>query len=314
MDNKKASSFLKIAFLSFVTLILLLNIYIRRIERLKDLERIPSETVDLSKDLNSFKKVSYDDYKEWKSLFEKLDYDMLSNKDDNIPKIKIANLPHNIHQIDSIERRKSFFINTLLLGAYYANQEVLNKRRTLRSIENQKNIYGSISKSDEKWLEDKAKRYYIYSDDKDEIINELYYKMDTIPISLIIALAALESGWGTSRFTIEANNIFGEWTFLEQIPGVIPRERPANATYRIRKFETVQDSIKSFLLNLNRHFAYEDFRYIRDDFRRRGKSPDSIELVEGLLYYSIQRELYITKVQDVIRSNDLQRFDFLLDN
>ncbi len=132
-------------------------------------------------------------------------------------------------------------------------------------------------------------------------------RVDTIPEDLALAQAANESAWGTSRFSLVANNLFGQWTFIPG-QGIIPKDRPEGETYEVRKFSTVYDSVRSYLLNLNTHQAYKQLRQLRTASRVNGQNPKGLKLAEGLLRYSTRGEDYVKELQAMIRFNQLSRF------
>ena len=124
---------------------------------------------------------------------------------------------------------------------------------------------------------------------------------------MVLAQAANESAWGTSRFSLVANNLFGQWTFIPG-QGIIPKDRPEGETYEVRKFSTVYDSVRSYLLNLNTHQAYQQLRQLRTASRVNGQNPKGLKLAEGLLRYSTRGEDYVKELQAMIRFNQLSRF------
>lgn len=136
--------------------------------------------------------------------------------------------------------------------------------------------------------------------------SEYYLKIQPIPKSMAIAQALVESGTGTSRFTKEANNLFGEWTFGKE--GLVPNERLPGKTHKIRIFESLQDSVDSFVLNINRHRAYRYFRDKRLEAIKENK-PMGIHAVDDLKAYSENGEYYTNVVKSIIKKYDLLNFD-----
>jgi len=134
-------------------------------------------------------------------------------------------------------------------------------------------------------------------------------RIDTVPASLALAQAAIESGWGKSRFVLEANNIFGHWTYSGK--GLIPINRDAGKTHMIRIFNSLQSSVNAYVLNLNRNNAYRDFR------NRRKKAHDKKRVYNGLMAsktmvnYSALKEKYIKILDSVIKRNNLLYYDNL---
>ncbi|EEY3095548.1 mannosyl-glycoprotein endo-beta-N-acetylglucosamidase [Campylobacter coli] len=122
-----------------------------------------------------------------------------------------------------------------------------------------------------------------------------------------IAQALVESAMGTSRFAREANNLFGEWTWGEK--GLIPDLRYPDKKHKIRIFDSLQDSVDSYVLNLNRHFAYEEFRNERAKFESEGKEITGLEAIKTLDSYSERKGYYINIVTKIIQRYDLERYD-----
>ena len=158
-------------------------------------------------------------------------------------------------------------------------------------------------------LTEMAERYKVESSSEslEETFEILLRRIDTIPAELALAQAANESAWGTSRFSQLANNLFGEWTFIPGT-GIVPEDRPEGEIYEVRRFDTVYESIRSYLRNLNTHFAYRELRQLRAEARAENKPIDGFKLAEGLFRYSVRGEEYVRDLQSLIRTNRLDRF------
>lgn len=140
------------------------------------------------------------------------------------------------------------------------------------------------------------------------LVRELMRRVDVVPMSLILAQAANESAWGTSRFAREGNNIFGQWCFDEGC-GLVPERRPSDASHEVRAFGSVQGSVRAYLRNLNTHPSYAEMREMRADMRAEGRPLDSIVLARGLTRYSERGMAYVSELQDIIRVNRLNALD-----
>ncbi|NIP49271.1 MAG: flagellar biosynthesis protein FlgJ, partial [Phycisphaerae bacterium] len=136
----------------------------------------------------------------------------------------------------------------------------------------------------------------------------LLRRVDTLPPALVLAQAANESAWGTSRFARLGNNIFGEWTFKPGT-GIVPEGRPEGATYEVRKFKSIYQSIRSYINNINRHNAYRNLRRIREKLRKSSKQVTGTALAKGLEKYSQRGEAYVKEIQLMIRQNNLERIN-----
>ncbi len=229
--------------------------------------------------------------------------------ENGVPPIILANLPEDLANISSTSERKRVFFKALLPMILLANDEIRVERNKLLKIQKELKTTGRLTKPQKRALTRIASHYKVeYRPEQEEIVlQKLLKRVDIIPADLALAQAANESGWGTSRFTQVANNIFGEWTFKKGA-GIVPQDRPAGATYEVEKFATVYDSVRSYLHNLNTHKAYTKLRQIRFEIRQSGDNLDGLKLAEGLTLYSIRGEDYVRELQAMIRKNRLSRF------
>lgn len=143
-----------------------------------------------------------------------------------------------------------------------------------------------------------------------EVIEQLLLQVDMVAPSLAIAQSANESGWGTSRFAIEANNYFGQWCFRKGC-GLVPEARTENGRHEVRKFKTPKDSVRSYIRNINSHYAYRSLWEIRRQLHQTENPVDSLgaALSHGLARYSQRGQEYVEELQAMIRVNKLDRFD-----
>ncbi|WP_019531364.1 glucosaminidase domain-containing protein [Dasania marina] len=160
------------------------------------------------------------------------------------------------------------------------------------------------------WVQDLAIKYRVedYDGTKAAHWDELLIKVGAIPVSLSLAQAANESSWGTSRFARVANNFFGHWCF-EKGCGVVPNSRNAGASHEVADFDSSVDSVKSYMLNLNRHYAYTQLRAIRNELRSNQQSLSGAAMAGGLVGYSERGEAYIEELREMIRFNQWAQFD-----
>tara|TARA_B110000858_G_scaffold197228_1_gene258218 strand:+ start:22145 stop:22984 length:840 start_codon:yes stop_codon:yes gene_type:complete len=168
----------------------------------------------------------------------------------------------------------------------------------------------SLSESERDWALDLASIYDVGAEAASDqaLIKELLLKVDVIPVSLVLAQAANESAWGTSRFALEGNNIFGQWCFKEGC-GIVPNRRIEGATHEVKVFASIEAAIKGYFLNINSHHLYADFRDERARLRGLNRGLNSIELAEGLERYSQRGANYIDEVQTLIQQNNLRQRD-----
>ena len=131
--------------------------------------------------------------------------------------------------------------------------------------------------------------------------------MDIIPTSIALAQAAKESGWGTSRFALEGNAIFGQWTWSGQ--GIAPLDRESNKNHKILKFPILRASVKAYQNNLNTHKSYSKFRQKRSVLRDKNKEIKGLELTETLNNYAQTGLEYTKKLNQIIKQNRLMDFE-----
>ncbi len=217
-----------------------------------------------------------------------------------------AGFPYYYYDIKDSKKQKKEFIKLLLPLAEKSDANIKKERAfVIRFFENAgKNSFREL---DELSL---AKLIHLYKKYKIHNLfdgHEYLKKIDTVPISLTIAQAAAESGWGKSRFVLEANNIFGEWTYSGK--GIVPINRAEGKIHTLRIFKTLQDSVNAYMLNLNKHKAYRSFRDQRERARKRGIIFDGLMAAKTMLYYSQRRGKYVRFLENIIKSNHLLYYD-----
>ena len=131
--------------------------------------------------------------------------------------------------------------------------------------------------------------------------------MDEIPVSLAIAQAAKETGWGTSRFALEGNALFGQWTWTGE--GIKPADADSETKHKVMKFKILKSSIRAYQRNLNTHSGYKKFRMVRADLRDNDQKLDSLILADYLDKYAATGNEYIVILKKIIEQNNLTDFD-----
>ena len=179
------------------------------------------------------------------------------------------------------------------------NNKILEDRKKLFKILGKQ----SNSMGGKVWLKRRLKDYQV----KNEDISELKLRMDIVPTSLAIAQAAKESGWGTSRFALEGNAMFGQWTWGSD--GIEPSEKSENTDHKILKFPMLRSSVKAYLKNLNTHRGYKELRDKRSILRKKNKTISGIDLVDYLYNYAATGSEYVSTLRKIIKQNDLTDFD-----
>ena len=235
-----------------------------------------------------------------KQLFEDTDYKL-----DDVREKKLVNpialtlLPAEIKMIENTKKRKEFFIQIVLPLILEENKNIKLDRKRLFSIINKSNN----SKSEKQWLEKKYKQYGVPSRD----LSILKRRMDIVPVSLALAQAAKETGWGTSRFAQQGNALFGQWTWSGE--GLKPKDAEKNEGHKVMKFNVLQASVRAYQRNINTHSSYEDFRSARAKLRDLGEPLDSMILSEYLDKYAETGNEYVKVLQKIIQQNNLKDFD-----
>jgi Bax protein len=235
-----------------------------------------------------------------KQLFEDTGYNLNDVRKKKLVKpVALTLLPQEIKMIENSKKRKEFFIQIVLPLIIEENNNIKLDRKTLFSIINRSNNSGS----EKQWLERKYKQYGVKSKD----LSTLKIRMDEIPVSLAIAQAAKETGWGTSRFALEGNALFGQWTWSGE--GLKPKEAKEGESHKVMKFNILQASVRAYQRNINTHSTYKDFRKARAKLRDAKKPLDSIELSKYLNKYAETGNQYVEVLQKIIKQNKLQDFD-----
>ena len=235
-----------------------------------------------------------------KQLFEDTDYNLKDVRKKKLVKpIALTLLPAEIKMIENTKKRKAFFIQIVLPLIIQENNNIKLDRKTLFAILNKSNN----SDAEKDWLEKKFKQYGVRSRD----LSTLKIRMDVIPVSLAIAQAAKETGWGTSRFAQEGNALFGQWTWSGE--GLKPKDATDGKGHKVMKFNVLQASVRAYQRNLNTHSSYKDFRKARAELRDLDKPLDSIELSKFLNKYAETGNQYVEVLQKIIVQNKLKDFD-----
>ncbi len=209
--------------------------------------------------------------------------------------------------IEDVKERKQAFFNYLRPAIEYRNQLNAERQKLLGAVALRQQLGLPFSTADEEFLAMLRERYKVKEDvSTADAIVILQRRLGRIPESLVLAQAALESGWGGSRFARKANNLFGQWCYTKGC-GLVPSRRNSGAAHEVQKFDTVYDAITAYYRNLNTHPAYQHVREIREEARAKQQPLQGVELATGLERYSERGEEYIKEVQQVIRFNNLEK-------
>jgi len=235
-----------------------------------------------------------------KQLFKETDYNLKDVRKTKLVKpVALTLLPQEIKMIENSKKKKEFFIQIVLPLIIKENNNIRLDRKTLFSIINKSNN----TDAEKKWLVKKYKQYGVSSRD----LSTLKIRMDEIPVSLAIAQAAKETGWGTSRFAQEGNALFGQWTWSGE--GLKPKDAEEGKGHKVMKFNILQASVRAYQRNLNTHSTYKFFRKARAEMRDAGEQLDSIVLSKYLNKYAETGNQYVEVLQKIIKQNKLKDFD-----
>ncbi len=217
--------------------------------------------------------------------------------------------PPDFQQYLDVRAKKTAFYDYLLPMVHEANQEVMRERVWLISLAETMVSGEQLSQADLEALGKIEKRYGIRTPAESTVdrLGDLIPRVDVVPASLVIAQAAKESGWGTSRFAQEGNNFFGIWCFFEGC-GLLPRSRESGRNHEVAMFDSVEQGVRYYIRTINTHRAYDELREMRAEARRNNELAEGTTLANGLVRYSERGMDYVREIQSMIRFNELHRF------
>ncbi len=204
-----------------------------------------------------------------------------------------------------IKQKKTDFFLFLLPKIQKANQKILKERTSVTGLLKHS---ADLTPQQSSTLFNLAKKYKVETQAPAMMIKELLKRVNTIPASLVLAQAANESAWATSRFAVQGNNLFGQWCYVKDC-GLIPKQRGEDQHHEVAQFKTVQQSIESYMRNLNTQFSYESLRLLRQELISEGTQVSGYLLAQGLIKYSTRREEYVKEIQSMIKHNGLSQYD-----
>ena len=235
-----------------------------------------------------------------KQLFKDTNYNLKDVRKNKLVKpINLDLLPEEMKMIENTSQRKNLFIQIVLPLILDENNQIKLDRKKLFVVLNKNNN----SDAEQKWLNMKFKQYGV----KNKDLSTLKIRMDEIPVSLAIAQAAKETGWGTSRFALEGNALFGQWTFSGE--GIKPKSSDNDKTHKVMKFQILKASVRAYQRNLNTHSSYKKFRKLRAQSRDNDEKLDSLILADCLDQYAATGVEYTKTLKKIILQNSLKDFD-----
>ena len=234
------------------------------------------------------------------NLFDDLGYDLKAVRaGQKVKPIYLTKLPKDLKALGNTSKKRELFIKIILPLILDENDKITDDRKKLFKI-----ISKNYNTAGERvWLKRRFQEYKI--DDKD--LSKLKMRMDIIPVSIALAQAANESGWGTSRFALEGNALFGQWTWSKS--GISPKNKDPNASHKVLQFQILKASVKAYKNNLNTHNAYKEFREERAKLRESGDRINGLLLTKYLKNYAGIGERYVEILDLIISNNSLTDFD-----
>jgi uncharacterized FlgJ-related protein len=262
-------------------------------------------------------KVEIRSYKDMLELFEKLNYtpEAWQAGIREVPRVYLPLIGERwgaeTSKEVSVENKKRLFFRGLAPLILRANELILMDRELLGKLRSSFSQNKPIAEKDQVWIKKLAQVYRINLDGDQvtgALIEDLWKKVDIVPVSLALAQAAEESGWGTSRFAAEGNAVYGQWTWGDN--AIKPeQQRKELGNYGIAAFESLQQSVCAYMLNLNTHNAYERLRNKRAELRNKNQKITGLQLAETLTKYSERGEEYVQGLKSMINSNKLAPAD-----
>ena len=235
-------------------------------------------------------------------LFKDVNYDLRTVRNEKLVKpIYFTQFPRDLDNLQSVQLKKETFLKIVLPLVVAENEKILDDREKLKNLLEKK----FTSDAEKQWLRQKLLEYKVKKGD----LKELLFRMDMIPVSIALAQAAKESGWGTSRFALEGNAIFGQWTWDGQ--GIAPLKRDGDKNHKILKFPILRASVKAYKNNLNTHKSYSKFREKRQQLRSKNKNITGLALTETLKNYAQTGSEYTKILNQIITQNRLSDFELV---
>jgi len=234
------------------------------------------------------------------NLFEDLNYDLKAVRiGQKVKPIYLTKLPKDLKTLGDTKTKRELFIKIVLPLILHENEKIIDDRKRLFTI-----LGKNFNSPGEKvWLKRRFKEYKI----EDRDLSKLKMRMDIIPVSIALAQAANESGWGTSRFALEGNALFGQWTWSKK--GISPKDKDPDQSHKILQFQILKASVRAYKNNLNTHNAYKEFREVRAKLRQSGTKVTGLALIKYLKNYSEIGIKYTEIIEGIMVQNSLTDFD-----
>lgn len=242
-----------------------------------------------------------------KRSFARIGYALPSDGAARVPRLKVAGLPDDLTDISDAKERKALFLQTVLPMVLTVNEDIRLARREVMALAKQVASEDGLEDEDLEWLSDLQRLFGIKQKGEAPAPRALLKRIDEVPVALALAQAAIESGWGTSRFALEGNALFGQRTWKKG-DGLVPEARGDGESFRVRSFSSPVESVWAYIHNLNTSPAYGNWRARRAQLRAAGKSLNATALLAGLEAYSEKGAEYLAALDAMIRKEKLGRF------
>ena len=315
-ENSFRNAYLSLAFIFFIGCLIVIRPYIKNIVNevkftyVAEEYKEPTATKSKKKEkiLESNKEKFIPEYDNTVSLnsetalnlFNDLGYDLAGVRaGQKVKPIYLTKLPKDLNSLGNTKEKRELFIKILLPLILDENEKITDNRSKLFKILGKN--FNTVG--ERVWLKKRFKQYKI----TDQDLSELKMRMDIIPVSIALAQAANESGWGTSRFALEGNALFGQWTWSKK--GISPAKKDKNKNHKVLQFQILKASVKAYKNNLNTHNAYREFREERAKYRQNKQQIDGLELTKFLKKYASIGEKHVEILQNIIVKNALTDFD-----
>ncbi len=251
-----------------------------------------SDSLQLQTGIKTASPIFVDEAHQLDLVFSQEDYALSTT-----PRLAITAIPKGFNTINDVEEKKRLFLKAVLPLILLVNEELSKQHDRLAD-------YAKIAEKDMSfrqylWAKEMFDTYRVPFGEWERLLR----RVNGVPVAIALAQAAIESGWGSSRFAVEGNALFGQWVWGNDALGIVPELRDAGETYSVRKFDSPYHAVKAYIHNLNTHSAYKAFREARVE------KADLNVLLQGLSVYSEERQTYVNLLQSVIRQNQLTRFD-----
>ena len=234
------------------------------------------------------------------NLFEDLGYDLKGVRaGQKVKPIYLTKLRKDLKNLGDTKKKRELFIKIVLPLILDENQKITDDRKKLFKILSKN--FNTVG--ERVWLKRRFKEYKIEDGD----LARLKMRMDIVPVSLALAQAANESGWGTSRFALEGNALFGQWTWSKK--GISPKNKDPNKSHKVLQFQILKASVRAYKNNLNTHNAYQEFREARAQLRQEDKIIDGLKLAKYVKNYAAIGDKYVAILESIIERNSLTDFD-----